>query len=225
MNLTTALVATKQTPVQKIDLRTLMDGECVLTLDGFVQFVSGEDDRAYHTALATTPAALLGEAPFSAVILGGGDGLAARELVRLPNLVGIDMVEIDKGMLEFCSTHPVMRAINEDVFLSSKLLAKVGDARDFVAAAPKRRYELAIVDFPDPVPAIYDLYQWPFYTALLKHMNPSRWVIAVQASADGEPVEQYVTSHLMRATNRPCRRIAFKGRYMPDGVIVVVTNA
>jgi spermidine synthase len=219
------LVATKQTPMQRIDLRVLPDGECVLALDGFVQFVSGDDDAAYHGALARTPASMLGPDPFSAIILGGGDGLAARDLVRLPNLVHADMVEIDKGMLEFCSTHPVLRAINEDVFMSSKLRTKVGDARNFVAAEPRRRYELAVVDFPDPTPGLYDLFQWPFYAALLKHMNPERWVIAVQSSTDGEPVETYVTSHLMRATNRPCRRIPFKGRYMPDGVVVVASSA
>ena len=214
-------LARVRTTMQTIDLERLKDGEVALYLDGFIQFVSGHDDEAYHGALATAPATMLGPAPLRALILGGGDGLAARNLLRMPNVTEVVMVEIDRGMLEFCASHPIVRKLNDDVFRNPRLKAKIGDARKFVSAKPKGMFELAVVDFPDPTPAILDLYRWPFYASLLRHMNPQRHVIAVQASGDLSPIWQYVSSNLGQATGSQCQCITFPGKHMDNGRIIV----
>lgn len=215
-------LARVRTPMQTIDLERLKDGEVALYLDGFIQFVSGHDDQAYHGALASKPASILGSGvPIRALILGGGDGLAARNLLRLPNVAEVVMVEIDRGMLDFCSTNPIVRGLNQDVFRNQKLKVKVGDARAFVRSTPTRLFDLAVVDFPDPVPSILDLYRWPFYSSLLRHMNPQRHVISVQASGEASPVAQYVTANLRHATGNACQCITFSGKNMDGGKIVV----
>lgn len=215
------LLSSVQTPIQRIDLERLPDGEFALYLDDHIQFVSGHDDMAYHGALATQPAAALSNTPIRALILGGGDGLAARNLLTEGVASEVVLVEIDRGMLEFCSTHPVLRKLNRDVFRDPRLKAKVGDARDFVASQPQAWFDLAVVDFPDPTPDLLDLYRWPFYASLLGHMNPERHAIAVQASSADSPTQEYVAANLEQATGTPAQRIEFNGKHMDDGVVVV----
>lgn len=218
----TKVIARRQTPIQTIELEALRPQDnYALFLDGCIQFVSGHDDVAYHGALASYPASLLGtDRLFRALILGGGDGLAARDLCRMPNCREVVMVELDRGMLEFCATHPVVRRMNEDVFRNQKLKAKVGDARTFVDSEPTSQFDVAIVDFPDPMPEIIDLYRRPFYEKLLRHMSPS-CVIAVQSSNAHSPVEALVTQNLSLAMGRPTKSIYFRGKFMDDGAIVI----
>ncbi len=215
-------LARVRTGMQTIDLeRRADDGEIALYLDGFIQFVTGQDDVEYHGTLATKPANMLGRGPIRALVLGGGDGLVARNLLRMPNVVGVVMVEIDRGMLEFCSTNPIVRRLNEDAFRNPRLKVKVGDARKFVAARPKAQFDLAIVDFPDPTPELLDLYRAPFYASLLKHMNPQRHVISVQASGDTSPVWHYIGANMERGTGVPIQCITFPGKHMDNGIILL----
>lgn len=217
------VIARRQTPIQTIELEALTpEDNYALFLDGCIQFVSGHDDLAYHGALATVPAARLGEDRlFRALILGGGDGLAARNLCRMPNCAGVTMVELDRGMLEFCATHPVVRKLNEDVFRNPKLKTKVGDARTFVDTRPTTLYDVAVVDFPDPSPEIIDLYRRGFYEKLLRHMNPERSVVAVQSSNAHSPVEDLVEKNLSEAMGAKTQSVYFRGRFMDDGAVVI----
>src|SRR3990172_1527237 len=105
----------KLSPYQKIELTRGPNGETTLYLDDAIQFVSGHDDRLYHGVLATMPARML-NGPVSALILGGGDGLAARNLLELSNVKKVKMIELDPGMIEFASTHPEMRRLNRNAF-------------------------------------------------------------------------------------------------------------
>lgn len=215
-----SLIASRKTPVQRIDLEILPDGEIALFLDRCIQFVSGQDDAAYHGTLADLPLSMLGRRPVRALILGGGDGLAARNLLRHRNVREVVLVEIDAGMVDFCSDHPLVRSLNEDAFADPRLRTVIGDAREFVAAAPKRPFDLVVADFPDPDRRFLDLFQEPFYRRAARHLAP-HGVISVQASAAGCPVEGYVGRHLAAALGRPVSRARFRGRHMEDGAVVI----
>lgn len=223
------LVASKKTPHQRIDLEVLDDGSLALYLDRCIQFVSGQDDVAYHGTLADLPVAKLakiGKRPSKALVLGGGDGLAARNLLRHPGVQKVTLVEIDPGMVDFCSSHPRMRMLNEDAFEDPRLETVIADAREFVAAAPRDRYDLALVDFPDPEDRIQDLFGAGFYRQVIRHLTPGA-IIAVQASAAGCPVERVVGQNLAKALMAPVRCARFRGRRMEDGAIILgrVTEA
>jgi len=216
------IVASKTTPVQKIELELLRDGSYALYLNGNIQFVSGHDDDIYHGTLATKPAKRLGKTPIRALILGGGDGLVARNLLALPNTESVLQVEIDKDMMEFCANHPTLRWLNKDSFRNPKMRTVAADARKFVESKPSgKKFNLAIVDFPDPEPEIVDLFQEAFYRQLIKHLDPMRYIVAVQASTAFSPTEQIVTRGLSGAMGRRVVPDRFAGRYMDDGVIVV----
>lgn len=214
-------IARTKTKFQTIELEALADGSFALYLDGCIQFVSGHDDVAYHGTLVDVPAARLGPAPFSALILGGGDGLAARNLLRMPNLAHVTQVEIDPGMVRFCADHPVVRKLNRDAFRDPRLELRCEDARSFIGRPARRAYNLVVVDFPDPEPEIVDLFRWPFYRQLMRHMDGRRGVVAVQASSAGSPVEMAVVHHLSTAMGRSASVLRFPGKHMEAGAIVV----
>lgn len=215
------LVFRTKSPYQEIMITRIPDGEVALYLDGGIQFVSGHDDQVYHWSLATAPALMVGD-PKNALILGGGDGLAARNLFEFPSVQKVTMVEIDPVMTNVCRQHPLMQALNKKSFDSPKMDLRIMDARKFIAQKPKEKYDLAIIDFTDPLDtSMADLYSAPFYQAVSDHLS-NRGVMAVQSSTAYSDVEDEVSRNLMRATSMLPKPLRFKGKWMGDGTIVLV---
>jgi spermidine synthase len=217
----TNIYSTK-TPYQKIDL-TKLDGEdkYAVYLDGAIQFVSGLDDQIYHSVLATLPARMLHGRPGRALILGGGDGLAARNLLRFPNVEEVRMIELDPGMVKFSATHPVMRKLNRDAFRNPRLKVTTGDAREWAAKSPEGGFDIAILDFPDPLDEnLGTLFKAPFYQQIAEHLNPETAVWSVQSSSAFSDVEDLVRENLAKVTRTPVYPVRFAGEWMADGTIV-----
>jgi len=216
-------LAKLQSPYQKIELTQIHPyGNVALYLDDAVQFVSGFDDVMYHWSLATCPAMMLGGRPAKALILGGGDGLAARNLLAFPNIEKVHMVELDPVMVDFCAKNPIMRQLNKNSFHDPRLTVTVGDAKKWVERTPSELYDLALLDFPDPLaPELQDLFAPEMYNAVKRHMAPMGEVIAVQSSSAFSDTEEQVTRNLFWATGVvPCC-LRFRGRWMEDGCIVI----
>ncbi|NPB07377.1 MAG: polyamine aminopropyltransferase [Aquificae bacterium] len=153
------IVFFKQSPYQKIVL-TRWGEEYYLYLDGHLQF-SSPDERRYHEALVHIPASFL-ERFGSVLILGGGDGLALREVLKYP-FREITLVELDPAMIEFSRSHPVMRRLNEDSLLDPRVRVVFGDAFEYVMKS-KERYDLVVIDLVDPrTPSSARLYTYEFY--------------------------------------------------------------
>ena len=78
-------------------------GRLALYLHGDLQF-DREDERLYHEPLAFVPTALAARRapgkPLRALILGGGDGLALRETLKVPETAEVHLVERDPGVLD-----------------------------------------------------------------------------------------------------------------------------
>lgn len=215
-------IAKVKTPYQTIEL-TRIDGDdkYALYLDNAVQFVSGLDDQIYHGVLATLPARMLGGHPGKALILGGGDGLAARNLLRFPNIEEIRMIELDPGMLDFCSTHPVMRKLNQDSLRDPRVKVSSGDARKWAKQSPEGDFAIAILDFPDPLEnALEDLFEVPFYRQVNRHLDPERAVWSVQSSSSFSDTEDNVRLNLQKVTGTKAHPVRFRGEWMQDGAIV-----
>ena len=197
------------------------DGSYVLYLDGNLQFISGFDDEVYHHALATIPARMLEGRPAKALILGGGDGLVARNLLRFPNIRKVTMVEIDPAMVMLSSRHPVMRKLNEDSFHEPRFEVRVMDARIFADSEPREKYDLAIVDFTDPVDSsMHDLFGAPFYSKIMRHLTPDS-IFSVQSSEVGAKTGEMVMEGLRKATGTRPVQLNFRGRWMQDGTITM----
>lgn len=140
----TSVLADVQSPFQRIQvLETEVFGRALL-LDGHIQLTEF-DEAAYHECLVQIPLLNLPHAK-SALIIGGGDGGALRELVKNARLTRIDMVEIDGAVIETCCHH--LPSLSAGAFDDPRLNLHIADAFPFVKSQPGA-YDLIIADSTD----------------------------------------------------------------------------
>lgn len=150
-----------QTDVQEVVITGGTDGRSLhLFLDGRLR-ISGRDERRYHEALVH-PA--MDNGPRARVlVLGGGDGLAAREVLRHPGVRRVDVVEPDASVVRLARTDPVLSVLNEHVFRDARV--RVITAEAFGRLRQTRdTYDVVVCDLPDPgITASTKLYSQEFY--------------------------------------------------------------
>ncbi len=172
------VVGRLQTRHQRIVL-TRRRNDLRLFLDGNLQF-SSLDEYRYHEALVH-PALALHPRPERVLVLGAGDGLALREVLRWPGVKRIDLVELDAQMLNLARRHPFLRRLNGDSLTDPRLHTHVGDAFELVRRL-EGPFDVVIADFPDPATAaLARLYSVTFYGRLLRRLAPGG-LIVTQAS-------------------------------------------
>ncbi|MFL4905841.1 polyamine aminopropyltransferase [Streptomyces sp. MMS24-I2-30] len=150
-----------QTDVQEVVLTGGTRGHPLdLYLDGRLR-VGGRDEGRYHEALVHP--AMTG--PHARVlILGGGDGLAAREALRYPGVRRIDVVELDAGLLRLARRDPGLSALNGHAYGDARVHVTTDDAFGWLRGAPTGTYDVVIADLPDPgITASTKLYSEEFY--------------------------------------------------------------
>jgi len=150
-----------QTDVQDVVLTGGKDGRRLgLYLDGRLR-VSGADERRYHEALVHP--AMTG--PHARVlVLGGGDGLAVREVLRHPGVRHVEVVELDTRIQELARTDPVLSVLNGHAYRDPRVRVVSADAFGWLRRAPLDAYDVVISDLPDPRnTASTKLYSQEFY--------------------------------------------------------------
>jgi len=131
------------------------DEDIALYLDDDLQFFS-RDEHRYHEALVH-PAMTEHGNPLSVLILGGGDGLALREVLKYP-VKDVTLVDIDGEVVKQCSTLEKIVNLNENALSSDKVTLVIEDAKVFLHKNTKK-FDVILVDFPDPVTeGLSDLY-------------------------------------------------------------------
>lgn len=133
-----------QTEFQRV---TILDTEVygkALLLDGHIQ-LTDFDEKAYHEALVQIPALNIPSVK-KALVIGGGDGGVIRELCKIPGIERIDMVEIDRGVVDACKAH--MPNLSAGAFDNPLVNLQITDAFPFVKAA-NDVYDLIVVDSTD----------------------------------------------------------------------------
>lgn len=157
------VIYSKSTPYQRIVL-TRGREDLRLYLNGNLQF-SSRDEYRYHEALVHP---VLGgiRRRDSILVLGGGDGLALREILRYPDVKHIDLVDLDPAMTQIFSREEVLTRLNGRSFSDPKVRVQNMDAFRFVRNTPTR-YAAIIIDFPDPGNfSVGKLYTTAFYSSL-----------------------------------------------------------
>ena len=161
------VVFAKSTPYQRIVL-TRWGDDLRLFLNAHLQFAS-KDEYRYHEPLVHPGLAALPHAK-RVLILGGGDGLAAREVLRYPNVEEVRLVDIDREMTDLFSTHEALVRLNGGSLPSPRLHVTNADAFQWLDQT-RDEFDFAIVDFPDPSNyAIGKLYTTAFYRLLGRHL-------------------------------------------------------
>lgn len=154
------VVLTRQTAYQHV---TVTRGATTfnLFLDGNLQFSSGDEYR-YHEALVH-PAFAVADHGARVLILGGGDGLAAREVLRYPGVESITLVDLDPQMTELGRNFAPLRSLNQGSLSHPKMTVVNTDAMVWLGASTGK-YDVVIADFPDPNNfALGKLYTTRFY--------------------------------------------------------------
>ncbi|MEM1369594.1 MAG: polyamine aminopropyltransferase [Cyanobacteria bacterium P01_H01_bin.15] len=172
------VVYREQSAYQRIVLTRWRD-DLRLFLDGDLQF-SSFDEYRYHEALVH-PALSLVSAK-QVLVLGAGDGLALREILKYPNIEQVILVELDPSVVRLAKTHPRLSAINHNAFSDPRVNVIYGDAFR-IAPSLLEKFDLIVADFPDPdQPSLAKLYSQEFYQQLRSHLTPNG-VLATQATS------------------------------------------
>ncbi len=139
-----------------------------LFLDGHLQF-SSIDEYRYHEALVH-PAMSSAERRGQVLILGGGDGLAAREVAKYPGVENIHIVDIDPAITELFKTNTTLAGINEGILSDSRVQVHNTDAMKFLIETAEL-FDVILIDLPDPSGVnIAKLYSKAFFSLVGRHL-------------------------------------------------------
>lgn len=175
------VVFSKQTPYQNVILtRNEFDGQHRLYVDGHLQFAE-KDEYRYHEALVHPVMSMDGKRE-EVLILGGGDGLATREVLKYSEVKSIDLVDIDPEITRLCRDFPAIRKLNQGALANPKVQVHNVDAFHFLRNS-KRFFDRIIIDLPDPHnEALSKLYSEEFYT-LVRHRLASDGFFVTQSTS------------------------------------------
>ena len=181
------VVFSKKTPYQQLVI-TKNKEDIRLFIDGNVQF-STIDEYRYHEPLVHVPMNLVNHRE-NVLILGGGDGLAARELLKYNDIKSITVVDLDKEMTDLAVKNRIMAELSEHSFENEKVHIINDDAFKFLENA-KEYYDVIIIDLPDPNnQSLARLYSKEFYK-VVKQKLARNGIVVTQATSPFFSPEAY----------------------------------
>ncbi|MFJ2301138.1 polyamine aminopropyltransferase [Oerskovia paurometabola] len=179
------VVRYESTAYQKLVLTSFGD-DVRLYLSDQLQF-SSLDEARYHETLAHATLTSVA-APASVAILGGGDGLLAREVLRYPSVREVTVVDLDPAVTELARTDRLVSELNEHSFDDPRVRVVNGDAFRFMDTTDQT-FDAVLIDLVDPSnERIAKLYSTEFYAMVANHLRPGG-VYATQATSS------YFTPH------------------------------
>ncbi len=165
---------------QRIVVTANEAGQRRLFLNGNLQFDS-RDEYRYHEALVHPVMAAHG-GPRRVAVLGGGDGMAVREILKYPSVESITLVELDPHMTRLFREEPTLAALNAGALSSPKLSVINQDAFTWLEAAGES-FDIIVIDFPDPSNfALGKLYTTTFYELIDKRLSASGYAVVQSTS-------------------------------------------
>jgi spermidine synthase len=173
----------------------------VLVLDDKIQSAA-LDEHIYHEALVH-PALTAHPSPSRVLILGGGEGATAREVLRHRCVREAVMVDIDGELVDICRRH--LPAWHAGALRSPRLRLVVGDALAFVPAC-RERFDVVICDISDPEPGspACRIYTKGFYERLGRLLAPGGLFVtqATEIFLDGSGIHAVIHATVKKALGR-----------------------
>lgn len=173
------IIHAETTPYQRLVVTRWRD-DLRLFINNNLQF-SSHDEYRYHEALVHPGLASLPGAK-RVLVLGGGDGLAVREILKYPNVESVTLVDLDPAMTTLFSTAPPLVALNQGSLTSPRVRVVNADALQWLEES-RDYYDFIVIDFPDPTNfALGKLYTSAFYRLLEKRLS-ARGLLVVQSTS------------------------------------------
>jgi|694.fasta_scaffold94755_3 spermidine synthase len=181
-----SILYSTQTKYQRIVL-TKKNQDLRLYLNGGIQF-SSTDEYRYHEGLVMPALAnFLEQNPNKKVkiaVLGGGDGLAVRELLKFEDFIDqIYLIDLDKGVTDLAQNSYLLRDLNQNSLSNSKVKVINTDAWSWIQEQPKNSLDIIINDFPDPDETVISkLYSQEFFRFIYRALAP-KGVLTTQSTS------------------------------------------
>lgn len=173
------IIYSEQSKYQKIIITQWQDDYWLFINNN--QQLSTLDEVMYHEPLVHTVMNLHPN-PTNILVLGGGDGCAAREILKYPEVEKITLVDLDPAMTNLGQTHPVLVELNQGSLSDDKITIKNQDAFIF-AEESSDYYDVIIIDLPDPNTIdLNQLYTKEFYSLLNGSLRPNGLLITQAGS-------------------------------------------
>jgi len=170
------IIFARSSPYQRIVVTKGKVGYA-LFLNGNLQFNSFDEYR-YHEALVHPAFAAYQGEPKRILVLGGGDGLALREILKYPSVEFIQLVDLDPEMTKVSYSVPALGELNHHSFDDPRVHVTNADAFVWLDGTQTEPFDIAIVDFPDPNNfALGKLYTTRFYNLLKSKLKPDSSVV------------------------------------------------
>jgi spermidine synthase len=157
-----------QSPFQSVEVHETVPFGTLFRLDGHFM-TSEKDEFFYHENLVHTTA-IAHPAPERALIVGGGDGGSAEELLKYPSMKSVTLVEIDLAVIDIARKY--FGSIHRGALSDPRLTIKVEDGLAFVRSASET-FDLIVLDLTDPGGPSEPLYTADFYRACAARLNPT----------------------------------------------------
>ena len=163
------IVYQEQTRYQKIVVTQWKD-DYWLFINGSTQFSTYDEER-YHEPLVHPLLGLIKERK-DILLLGGGDGLAAREILKYPDVENLTLVDLDPAMTQLARQDKIFLSINKGSLHDPRVRVINQDAYQFIKNSVDL-YDAVIIDLPDPKSVSLSLlYSLGFYKMVEKHLKP-----------------------------------------------------
>lgn len=185
------IILREQTPYQELVL-TKGGDDLRLYIDRVIQW-SSVDEYRYHESLTHLPLAAL---PYKkkALVLGGGEGLAVRELLKDSSLEAITIVDLDQRVFDLARQNAYLQEINEGSLSHPKVKLIAEDAFTFLQQH-QDQYDLIVADLPDPTnESLARLYSKEFYGLILRNLT-AYGVFVTQATSPFHSNRAFWTIH------------------------------
>ena len=173
------VIFTATSPYQRIVVTSGAQGHR-LFLNGNLQFAE-RDEYRYHEALVHPVMAAQGN-PRRVAVLGGGDGMAVREVLKYPGVQQVTLVELDPEMTRLFSSQPALKRLNGGALSDPRVRIVNADAFQWLQTEADT-FDVIVVDFPDPTNfSLGKLYSQSFYALLDQRLSASGYAVVQTTS-------------------------------------------
>ena len=171
-------------------------GHIRLDLNCCTQFLSADEFR-YHELAIFSGLITCKEDPKKVLILGGGDGLAAREALKFAEKVTV--VDIDPEVTKLACENELMRALNKNVFNDERVKINNADAYKWIKRCRKNKYDIVFADYPDPSSlALEKLFTERHYQEIKRVLKPGGTLVVQSGGALMLPVIATIRAKLKK---------------------------